>query len=132
MGTNELQIGDWVSIEGHEEPAYILDVDGDKAWLKGKHKYYPFILCDKIHPIPLTKEILKANGFVEEKGSVCSIYTLIIEKVMIVSVWQTTIDAWNIYMIDGRMSEPIHYVHELQQALRLCRLYYLAASFKVE
>lgn len=97
------------------------------------------VTIDEIEAIPLTEEILKANGF----------------EVCYESYYQTKFNIWSFakkacveYKIseltedynhlkifiygDERVSIPIRYVHELQHALRLCGLNELADNFKIE
>lgn len=82
-----------------------------------------------VKPIPLTEEILKANGFresIEEDTwyfpECCKAHGrgYAIEK---------EIDG--IWYITDHLLMPIIYVHELQHALRLCGLNDIADNFKV-
>ena len=145
MKAKELMIGDWVNIipEEYRNENYNIQIDRIQPMMSnrlrvGAGKYYSHI--DLITPIPLTEEILKANGFQKtkyyyefitnidvlhdavfiEKDSPCN-YGLVID---------TEIN------MEGECSyhyelPDVKYVHELQHALRLCGLNDLADNFKV-
>lgn len=77
---------------------------------------------DAIFPIKLTEDILKKNGFVENKGA-----------------WwlKSELFTLNEFIKGGYCSSAFHeqviinYVHELQHALRMCGLNEFADNFKV-
>lgn len=125
MNCKDLMIGDWVNDDNRFEPCYILSLEHDKAWIQGKYQY-PFYSYDKISPIPLTTEILKANGF--------------IHKDTMDEWWHEEYDpTWGMQMSDFELTDEfmfgrakITYVHELQHALRLCGLNELADNFKIQ
>ena len=86
---------------------------------------------DMIRPIPITPEILEKNG--GRVKNMCDGYDeWWIKLEYYYSYWLLNIikevDGSYEYNID---SFPIHYVHELQHALRLCGLNNLADNFKV-
>ncbi len=111
------------------------------------HRYYCKFIADQedIEPIPLTKEILKANGFNENVGSFGIEY-----------LWTTggINKYYDVYIYVGKDQndelrwDSIHirikfyngdlslfrkkYVHELRQALRMCGLDEMANNFKIE
>lgn len=84
---------------------------------------YLWLSVDDVEPIPLTAEILEKNGFEfdDESSSwaVCERYLLHGHKAM-----------WSVVFGDELV--PVNYVHELQHALRLCGLDYIADNFKIE
>lgn len=133
MKANELMIGDWVY---------------DKM-LKGYGKIEvitPFVIQCDIHtdthnmdffePIPLTEEILKANGFVHHEywNKGCYAYDAHKQEIL----W-----SMDFYIYNGRKEFGAsgkkatindwhcEFVHELQHALRLCGLNDLADNFKL-
>lgn len=78
-------------------------------------------------PIPLTEEILKANGFrfIDEK------------RLFFVpdeggSISYQTVTHFVSVGCDGSVRKNIGFVHEFQHALRLCGLNDLADNFKIE
>ena len=102
MKATELMIGDWVKSR-----------TGMNVKIVGINHDYPSVY----EPIPLTAEILEKNGW-----------------------WQDEIDGTyhNTMSVYGRKAPfsildgvAINYVHELQQALRLCGLKDLADNFKI-
>lgn len=129
MKANELMIGDWVYYE-HSSP---------KAWEPRKWQIVAFEkgfieLADpdtSCKPIPLTGEILEKNGFShfhEQHGSV-EIWKISQESFHMKRYLFKNKDENIIYFHDRTF--PIIYVHELQHALRLCRLTELADNFRI-
>lgn len=80
----------------------------------------------ELQPIPLTEDILKANGF----ENYCANEWRYSDKDVIISIWlhskRTEIDTHNDSLI-----LHIPYVHSLQHALRLCGLNELADNVKI-
>jgi len=136
MKANELMIGDWVRIEhykyeylncigqiaginereGSIEPRtfnVIYEKDGKKGLNVGVSKRNVF-------PVPITKEILEKNGFMDDGASWWY-------RDFHISLSGTK----NLTLICGRTIQ-FSFVHELQHALRLCGLEELADNFKVE
>ena len=101
MNTKELMIGDWVY--GTEKKKYGR-VD------KLEHD----VEDESVEPIPLTEEILKKNGFLgNDYGEI------------IIGEWRIMCDCSNVAILHNEHVDidiPIRYVHELQHALKLCRI----------
>lgn len=121
MKANELMIGDWVLAQFINGDRYtrISAIAIDCAVVSVGEREYEHDY-DSIFPVPLTEDILKANGFVENKGS-----------------WWLRSDLFklNVFVEGGYCASAfseqvfINYVHELQHALRLCGLNELAYHF---
>lgn len=80
-------------------------------------------------PIPLTEAILKANGFARNpllKSWIIDGELELIED----SMGNTKLEYW--FSVSDQYVCPIHHVHELQHALRLCGLSDIADNFKIE
>lgn len=98
--------------------------------LDDKSEYLPCSCeSDKAEPIPITDEILEANGFVREG---CVSWNR--EYHVNVQHWSPNNKVLN---GTGKERNPINipdivYVHELQNALRLVGLTELADNFKIE
>ena len=101
MKTKELMIGDWVY--GTEKKKYGR-VD------KLEHD----VEDESVEPIPLTEEILKKNGFLgNDYGEI------------IIEEWRIMCDCCNVAILHNEhvdIDTPIRFVHELQHALKLCRI----------
>lgn len=135
MKTNELMIGDWVSWDS--ENGRIAGLSHDE-----NDEYGPVQMVDDedldiahvdIEPIPLTEEILKANGF-ERIDDVLVLRLANNEGYFRIECFKLP----NI-RIATQTSKGFHdlhytfdYVHQLQHALRLVGLNNLADNFKVE
>ena len=130
MKPNELMAGDWAMVNDveHTHPLQVVEI------FKKCGTYYATlywdgmpgdvqpdkIICevDKIEPIPLTPEILEKNGFTLEH------YTLEhYSGDVMTGYWWTRND----FVIHNSMNDAIgrnnfkyEYVHQLQNALRLC------------
>lgn len=133
MKANELMIGDWIKLNNSPEYYKVYGIEimsrGDACRLKND-EYNTDSWCDRICPIPLTEDILKANGFKCRKTNACPRYSLIdnIGHKLISFLRDNT--GYEIQVGGNRVR--LNYVHELQHALRLCGLNELADNFKLE
>lgn len=119
MKANELMIGDWVAL------SFDLLKDSCQPFkAKLNLKNIVAIHDGKLvaEPIPLTEEILKANGWTYDDID----YAWCLDKFP--DLYKHEEGFCNYY--DG-IEVRLNYVHELQQALRLCGLNELADNFKV-
>lgn len=142
MNTNELMIGDWVYNSYHMK---------NIQWNYGEMfcpNGQPVIGRD-LEPIPLAPEILEKNGFDSESFLTTEWERKVYFKEFSGCVVESddigytfgTIRYWNKQAGDGSPEdwgamyesriEGLHYVHELQHALRLCGLTDLADNFKI-
>lgn len=136
MKVAELTIGSWVKHNGKRKKVAV--IWGNKVSLIDPDQTYGSIYADKypiedIEPIPLTKEIVLKNFEVNE-------YVMKIQKEKLrvedpewlhltyknvhyewVFTWEMSLfhDGFSLFIFDCPMPE-LHYVHELQQFLRLC------------
>lgn len=120
MNAIELMIGDWVYNNSFTTQVTQVNEDNE-VWTRKD----PFLPNENIMPIPLTEEILKANGF-ETNG----------EKD---AIWYRVGTLFNLETEDGSFVKDMcgekvtfSYVHEVQHALRSCGLNELADNFKIE
>lgn len=120
----DLMIGDWVRIDEPDKYAgatgqiqsLMYHREGDAAYfhvfIQGEFGYVSRDVCsDDIRPIPLTPEILEKNGFVvESRGNPRHNlqYCILTD-----GLW---IDISGENFFEGKLE----YVHQLQQALRIC------------
>lgn len=122
MKANELMIDDWVLHEG--EPyqirqlgIYGVDRDGEDypAVCVGKPKGVGLIAeRNEIEPIPLTAEILEKNGFSDKYAE---------DDLSYATDYCGDVIGVHICGKGGIMDEMyFNYVHELQHALKLCRI----------
>lgn len=135
MKPNELMIGDWV-----EYGQYITTVRhlSDKIVLSG---------CvgrlDEVRPVPITTEILEANGFESRelyhftlyqlgKESFSIAYDLLLKNLC--AFTKTVNTGCRMYNTPDKSELSIHiqYVHELQQAMRLIGLRDFADNFVIK
>ena len=120
MKCNELMVGDWVTDE-HGIPMQVISVGYTYAYAENVYDYDWEEFEDKEckpYPILLTKEFFKRNNFDED-----------------VLYWA---DGKDVYLIAIRMNNTstgpcanVHYVHELQQLLRLGGYTELANNVKL-
>lgn len=115
MEATELMINDLVQVDGVVRIATIRT----GAVYDYMNKEYS-IGC--IKPIPLTPEILEKNGFEYKTESYLHYHYSI-------DVFLNTDDG--VFMVMGGFLRWVRYVHELQNALRLCGLDELAGNFKI-
>ena len=149
MKCKELQIGDWIQDKNGFQ-WQIIGVGDDYAYATFEdNEGAPWEFDDKDDQpegIPLTKEMLDANGFSYEKDygpfyrSILGSYYSISEYCVFVE-WKETSEGRKICYIDcekrkdGRGNSVTirteFYVHTLQQALRVVGLSEIADKFKV-
>ena len=102
METKDLMLYDWVQVpsELNRIKQIKSTFDMDEAVL--------------YQPIPLTEEILKKNGFLgNDYGEI------------IIGEWRIMCDCSNVAILHNEhvdIDTPIRFVHELQHALRLCKI----------
>lgn len=121
MTTRELMVGDYITFSDVQNDSYCPKL---KVVIIDKEDVYVSIdgdpVVDVLDPkdlagIPLTPEILEKNGFVsQEYFGEC-----------ILGDWSILCDTKNVAIIHREhcnMDTPIEYVHELQHALRICRI----------
>lgn len=134
MDSKSLMIGDWVYFHAgyYEKPVgCTLQMIPIQVTIKALEDTLP------LSPIPLTEEILMANGFDDEEGKRNYIIRTEFEKTISVALFDdgSVITISNSNLLRGINSIHIcdnGYVHILQHALRLCGLTELADNFKIE
>ena len=133
MLCKELQYGDWVSAGGGL-PMQITNVGEDYAYATWEgNEGDPWEFDDKDEqpePIPLTPEILEKNDFWIDEDD--------IRYHEDSEMWvHSDVEYLTIEKFEGRFqcynipSMQLNYVHQIQQALRLCGLNELANNFKI-
>ena len=115
MKLEELQIGDWVMFKNK----YTRIKRTSKSLIDTTDFYE--ILPSQIEPIPITPEILEKNGFVTETINGYSSYELDTRWGSIL-FYPGTEYYINIQTVGYQYKGLIKYVHELQHALRLCKI----------
>lgn len=128
LQAKELMIGDFIRIKGKPwKVSYIAPFDiGDARLAVISNDYDGNPYLSDIEPIPLTIEILEANGW-----ELLSFYNR--------EAYYAPNGVFSLDLRNGLLRLIIHgkiiiiqYVHELQRALRLCGLNELADNFKIE
>ena len=118
-------IGDWVTGKKWRElPFRITCINDSHKFIYGKtvNSTVGLFFTEELEPIPLTTEILEMNGFTENY------------RYDDLSYIQSngTVTGTHINGENGEMEEMyFKYVHEVQNALRLCGLNNLADDFKL-
>ena len=120
----DLMVGDYIA-NRNGSPMQIVAVDEDNAYACEGNEERPWIFGDdegyEPQPIILTPEILEKNGWWYDGYD----------------IWQHKEVSFCIEILDGRFQcydinqIKLDSVHELQHALRLCKLDELADNFKV-
>lgn len=143
MKQTELMIGDWVHIPMlddatenyvcYSQVRQLYDCDLDCYAFK-ELKY------EEVKPIPLTAEILERNGFTHCLTAPCGYYHAPIcdmFDILFHASEDTYEDTWHTEVFTDHNDNNfvlfnLCYVHELQNALRLCGLSDLADKLKME
>ena len=114
MKANELMIGDWVYNTHNRQNEQVQEIGSGLVMLA----YNDLYEYDEIEPIPLTDEILKANGFeYHHKNFAALSHVHPFQLKMVEWPDENGIGLW---MIGGLFK--IRYVHELQHAMKLCEI----------
>ena len=118
MEAKDLMIGDFVLDGNIYVQVTSITCDGNIETTHNKHSY-----IELIEPIPLTPEILEKNGFILKEKEYEVLYGINIAP------YYTRADVPFEVFCDGEpfaiwFSKPINikYVHEMQHALRFCRI----------
>ena len=129
MKATDLMIGDWVYNKHHKKNIQITPYDFfTHGHLSSGNQYFigePELVSGRdLEPILLTPEILKKNGFKYGNG-----YSFINRKEMCGDGFEeekvyinADLNVLIIYTASGTIRLPIKYIHELQHALRLCKI----------
>ena len=151
MKANELMIGDYVTFADCQKDKYPSIV---KIWqineageafvsIDGNEALDEIDIDDEIVGIPITPEILEKNGFKNdfyEDVSVADYHSIRVEGYSL----RGKVDGWDDFLITscngnidvitdfhGEFRGELQFVHELQRALRCCKLNELANNFKI-
>lgn len=112
LSCKDLMVGDWVRIKITQHNTEVTNIDANSIYTEAA---FP-IRYDEIEPIPLTDAILKVNGFeYHHKNFAALSHVHPFQLKMVEWPDENGIGSW---MIGGLFK--IHYVHQLQHALRLC------------
>ena len=142
MKATELMVEDWVLINNIPHKIQAIDsIDAeiqadDELYYIGEDRYHSE---DKVEGIPLIPEILEKNGFEMFKYDGWVHYYRIFGNSALPFVLHSMIGGEmlsqevNLFSTstDTNCGIDINYVHELQHALRLCKLNKLADNFKL-
>lgn len=131
-------IGDWVTIKDEKRHGKVTELCVTQYMEGGEWEEELCVddFCEQfsnVAPIPLTPEILEANGFSDRKNAGFQrLPTKSIER-LVTLYYRDGIFCDGVPFVDEDISmiKNIKYVHKLQHALRLCGLEELADNFKV-
>lgn len=123
MTTQDIMIDDWVKVKSTQKPIKVKEIKQSCIYTEGNGYGY-----NEIEPIPLTAEILEKNGF-EKAPQVSDIEPFDTDEEGNKHYsYNKTFWGWlqpdNIFCIPANGMGWLHlkYVHELQHALRLCKI----------
>lgn len=128
MKASELMQGNIVRYEydGRKFPARVVETYRNSVLVESINGEYEPIEIDecKIFPVPLTPEILEKNGFKKCEGNEWSLYKKDGEKGLYNILWSADelyLEIASYTSLAGEFNRMgIKYIHQLQQALRLC------------
>lgn len=112
MDARQLMIGDKLKTVFYQKIVTVKEIKQNCIYTEDNGYEY-----NEIEPIPLTAELLEKNGFVYRKA-----FHL---WLLVGSIFALDNDSWWRSVKDGELHVtfggfPLKYVHELQNALRLC------------
>lgn len=142
----QLSIGDWITArKWREKPFQLTRINDGNKFFYGKNGdiYFGPFLIEELEPIQITLEILKKNGFKNdfyEEESIADYHKIRLEGYSL----RGKVDGWDNFLITscngnidvvtdfhGEFRGELQFVHELQRALRCCKLNELANNFKI-
>jgi len=121
MELNELMIGDWVSYKG--KPHKVNGIEDNHLYLKNPNGSVIMALPDEITPIPVSKEILKKNGFDLTDMEEFARLDFADGKFVIRAMYHKDSGkqtGWAYFAFN--VLSIIDYVHQLQHAFRICEI----------
>ena len=124
MTKYDLTLGDWVRI-GNGEPTRVTELAHDYVRVAGMFSDQAY---GHVEPIPITKEILEKNGFKIDMYSTLQLgdgkWLEYYHHESRLRMWWKGIDEWENHAEVTYLVFQCHvwYVHELQHALRLCKI----------
>ena len=130
MKANEFMLGNFASVYPSMMPIKIAAIHKDKVAYRATTKKLEWVKMDLLRPIPITPEILEKNGF-RKSVSPLGIHAKCYEIDNKNKKYHLTIANYNKYKrlllnVDSEDSECFNikcdYVHQLQQALNICRI----------
>lgn len=137
MKVTDLMLGDLILINGTTHRIQAIDsIDAeiqadDELYYVGEDRCHSE---DKIEGIPITSEILEKNG-IKKRGDKYVVFGWEGAKQWYVTLedFKPQFDFWFITSSDRDLNiiGQISYIHQLQQALRLCKLNELADNFRI-
>ena len=125
MKPNELMVGDWVHCAklDYAPENYVANMQINQLYVADLDTYsFKELKYDEIEPVPLTGEILKRNGFRNNKLSHDEgdwYYNVNLEEVK-GGLWINVVSSRNVLHGRKEFCGLINYVHELQHAMKLC------------
>lgn len=130
MKPEELQLGDIVTTTPSGMPIKVVAIHRKKVAYHACTDRFSWVRIGLLQPIPLTPEILEMNGFVKynevsdtppyDKDEEGNMYYSYKGEQKFWGWWQPN----NVYLIpvNAMVDLEIKFVHQLQHALRLCRI----------
>lgn len=145
MNTNDLMIGDWVTItepddfHGYTGKVVITNAETNYIMVRIPDMHLHDVFVEDLQPIQLTEEILRNNGFKNDvlaeksiiaEGASNSSVILISEdnRIMINNIdeYLNSFNNWHVHIDTEDMrtmcTAEITYVYELQHLLKLCKI----------
>ena len=129
MELKNLMIGDWVIV--NNSPCKICSINEHCVFTEKGTSYYSM---EEIEAIPITTEILEKNGFGFVKSyDIRSVWNgqWIYKGLELATCCFNRDDNWPCFINIDDSNIKCEYVHQLQHALRLCKLDALADNFKI-
>lgn len=125
MNIKELQIGNWVQHNGKAKRVCCVDARMDGVCFDDDE--FIFYDGERVEPIAIDPAILTSNNVTrEERGNVLKHPTYPLEKWLVHTTFRDTwlwfngySQEWHLHDCNG---QPLKYVHQLQNALQLCRI----------
>ncbi len=123
MKARDLMTGDYVSVKPSGMPINVAAVHHKKVAYHAVTHKLSWVRESLLEPIPLTSEILEKNGFEKIEAKYYRYFLEEKDYYESVSVYFDEEPNVQVRVLDGsEFKGRIKYVHQLQQALRLCRI----------
>lgn len=131
LTAKDLMVGEWVKIKEPNKYAGAIGTIQSISSLEGAYfaiyindpnfgTFVTEVFCEDIEPIPLTAEILEKNGFIKHRDIMYRFAVHIDEFNGFMFTLGRDFDG--VFCLQSNRFVRFAYVHELQHALRLCRV----------
>ena len=127
MNVKDLQVGNYVLCGGTVKKTYIVTAIhiADLVTIQNDDEELDGCLSDRIFPIPITKEILLKNGWIEREDDLVLLQEGVSIRMTPIGGIAYRVEVYidnDVFVCLGNRIEPVCYVHQLQNILQITKV----------